>query len=85
MAKYRRYPGPNMVPLVLDARGRWGVEAQVWARGIARSIAAHTGKALADLRWRISQALKVTVAGQCYRASGTRVRARPTPAPRRRR
>lgn len=73
--EHRRYPGPGFVPFVLDVRGRWGVEAQVWARGIARTTAANAGKAIADLRWRVAQARQVKVADQCYRTSGTSARA----------
>ncbi len=32
--KHRRYPHAGMVAFVLDARGRWGVEAETWLRQV---------------------------------------------------
>jgi hypothetical protein len=36
--KHKRYPGPGLVPFVLDNRGRWGREAIQWLRSTLRGI-----------------------------------------------
>ena len=61
--KHVRYPGPHLVPFVVDVRGRWGKEAQAWARAmILRLPAEDRALAMQDLRWRISRALQIAVA-----------------------
>ena len=67
--KHTRYPGPRLIPFVLDIRGLWGKEACAWARAMVRRLPkADRAAALQDLRWRVSQALQLAVAEQCLRA-----------------
>ena len=67
--KHTRYPGPRLIPFVLDVRGLWGKEACAWARAMVRRLPkADRAAALQDLRWRVSQALQLAVAEQCLRA-----------------
>ena len=50
-SKHIRYAREGLSPFVIDARGRWGVEAQSWARGVLRQKdARERGSAMAELR-----------------------------------
>ena len=72
-AKHTRYPGPTMVPFVLDVRGRWGNEAQAWARDVLREHdPEERQRRLQDLRWRVAKALQGAVAEQCRRSAKRR-------------
>ena len=65
--KHRKYPGPSMIPFVADARGRWGVEAKAWARGICKGLPAdQKGEQWAKLQWVVARALQEGVAEQVY-------------------
>ena len=67
--KHTRYPGPRLIPFVLDVRGLWGKEAFAWAHAmVRRQPKAERAAALQDLRWRVSHALQLAVAEQCLRA-----------------
>ena len=37
-AKHHRYPRVGLVAFVLDARGRWGVEAETWLRQVLSEL-----------------------------------------------
>ena len=67
--KHRRYPGPGLVPVALDTRGRWGREGLLWARGlIARTPQSDRGTAAAALFYEVSAALHRGVAEQILAA-----------------
>ena len=79
--KHVRYPGPHLIPFVVDVRGRWGKEAQAWARAmILRLPSEDRALAMQELRWRISRALQIAVAEQCLRALRP-TRRQPIPQP----
>ena len=76
-AKHTRYPGPGLVPFVLDTRGRWGHEATAWLRAVVRHIPHETrAEAMAKCRYRVSVALQRGVAGQVWSAGWSHDRAR---------
>ena len=70
-AKHRRYPGPGLIPFVLDLRGRWGKEAQAWARAAARRCGwTDPVDKLHQLRYQVSVALQTGVAEQVKKCLG---------------
>jgi len=76
-AKHRRYPGPGLVPFVLDTRGRWGHEATAWLRAAVRCIPQEQrAEATAQCRYRVSVALQRGVADQVWSACWSHDRTR---------
>ncbi len=70
-SKHTRYPGPGLVPFAIDVRGRWGKEAQAWARATARHFFGEEAvDKLHELRYAVSQALQVGTAEQFLRSMG---------------
>ena len=68
--KHKRYPGPGLLPFVLDNRGRWGKEALQWVRGVLRNVpAADRAERLARLRASVAMTLQTAVADQIISAS----------------
>ena len=78
--KHNRYPGPGLVPFVLDTRGRWGQEATAWLRAVVRRVPQEVrAEAMAKCRYKVSVALqKRGVADQIWSAcwSHDRIRQR---------
>ena len=70
--KHNRYPGPELVPFVLDVRGRWGQEAEAWLRRVLRRTAAPADRAeQADAcRYAVAAALQAACAEQIASAHG---------------
>ena len=67
--KHHRYPGPGLVPFVLDTRGRWGHEAMAWLRAVARTVPQDLrADAMARCRYKVSVALQRGVADQVWSA-----------------
>ena len=63
--KHGRYPGLGLYPVVLDTRGRWGVEAAAWAYSVVRHRPGpEKAEALARCRTMVSLALQRGVAEQ---------------------
>ena len=68
--KHRRYPGPGLVPFVLDTRGKWGAEAQAWVFSVVRhKNGLEKAEALARCRLLVSMALQRGVAEQIISAN----------------
>ncbi len=71
-AKHQRYPGRNLIPFVLDVRGRWGMEARAWLKTMVGSMDEdRRSEALQSCRWLVSQALQASVAEQGLRSAGS--------------
>ena len=71
--KHTRYPGPELVPFVVDVRGRWGREAEAWMRRVAKRVPAdHRGEAVRACRYEVSLALQAAVAEQLASCHGAR-------------
>ena len=68
-----RYPGPQLLPAVLEAGGRWGREFRLWARAVLPE-SPRRGDQLADLRCRLAVALQRGVAAALLAASSGAVR-----------
>ena len=70
--KHARYPGPELVPFVVDVRGRWGREAEAWLKRTAKRYAGEEGvKAqMRTCRYAVGTALQVSCAEQLACASG---------------
>ena len=70
--KHLRYPGPTLVPFVLDVRGRWGREATAWFKGFLRKHVAEEDRSeKAKLgRWMVAEALQNACATQVTTAMG---------------
>ena len=86
--KHRRYPGPALVPFVLDVRGAWGKEALAWVRNLQPQIRADDRRAATDkLKWQVAAALQSAVADAATRSGAANKRHRheapgaPAPAP----
>ena len=81
--KHGRYPGPALVPFVLDVRGAWGKEAQAWLRDVTPQLHCEDkAGAVALLKWRIASTLQSAVADAALRCSTTTRRSRnAVPAP----
>ena len=63
--KHNRYPGPNLYPIVMDVRGRWGAEAEAWLKRQLRSLPERARAAARQLlRTRLALALRSQVAEQ---------------------
>ena len=57
--KHRRYPGPGLIPFVVDVNGRWGDEAESWLRRCLRFLEEQQrAGARTDLRARVSRTLQ---------------------------
>ena len=68
--KHRKYPGPGLVPFVLDTRGKWGAEAQAWVFSVVRHMSGQEkAEALIRCRLLISMALQRGVAEQIISAN----------------
>ena len=68
--KHTRYPGPQLIPFVLDVRGLWGREARAWVQSIVKQLPSEErAAATKDVRWRVSKALQTAVAEQCLRSA----------------
>ena len=68
--KHNRYPGPELTPVVLDTRGRWGHEALTWVKRVCRlTNVENYNDAVADLQYVMSCALQTMVANQIITAS----------------
>jgi hypothetical protein len=67
--KHARYPGPGLVPFVLDTRGRWGHEATAWLRSVVRCLPQdQRAETMARCRYKVSVALQRGVADQIWSA-----------------
>ena len=74
-AKHKRYPGAGMAPFVVDIRGRWGKEAQAWARAACQEFYPDDIiEQMKKLRYEVSNALMVGVAEQCQRSMRPKTR-----------
>ena len=72
--KHVRYPGPDLYPFVIDARGRWGKEALAWAAGMVRNLdAAEREQEIRRLRILVSNCVQTGVSEQIIAAGKTRV------------
>ena len=70
--KHRRYPGPDLVPFIIDARGAWGVEARQWMREIKAQIAVpDKDVAIAALKWRLAAGVQRAIAEAVIQCSTT--------------
>ena len=70
-AKHDRYPGPQLVPFVVETPGRIGAEARFWLLAQARALPDDTQQAeLARAYKAISCAVQSDVAKQLRRAAG---------------
>ena len=71
--KHTRYPGPELVPFVVDVRGRWGKEAEAWMKRVAKRLAAEQRtEAVRACRYEVSLALQAAVAEQLASCHGAR-------------
>ena len=69
-AKHNRYPGNGLYPFVLDARGRWGREADAFVRTILNMIPQEQhSRAIQRCRSLVSRALQMAVADALLSAS----------------
>ena len=67
--KHRRYPGPGLVPFVVDARGRWGREACAWVQSVTASLPDDARQAaVRQCRIRIGRVLQLAIADQLLEA-----------------
>ena len=70
ITKHHRYPGPGLVPFVVDTNGRWGPEAEVWLKGFLNRLHKdERGPARRLLRAKIAEALHSSIADQITLAS----------------
>ena len=75
--QHRRYPGKGIFAFVLDTRGRWGREAQIWARSVVADLPeADRKSAVRRLRMIVGRALLLAVGTSSCRQS-----AAPQPRP----
>ena len=75
--KHNRYPGPGLVPFVLDTRGKWGHEATAWLRAVVRRVPQESrAEAMAKCRYKVSVALQRGVADQIWSACWSHGRTR---------
>ena len=75
VAKHRRYPGPGLVPFVMDTRGRWGREAVAWVQSVTSCLPdAESHEAVRQCRLQLGRVLQLTVTDQILEA------VRPPPA-----
>ena len=63
--KHQRYPGPELVPFVMDVRGRWGREAEAWLRrAVRRCPAEERADKARECRYAVAVALQEHCAEQ---------------------
>ena len=78
---HRRYPGPALVPFVMDIRGTWGREALSWVKDLKPFLPPQDrDRAFLSLRWRLSSSVQSSVADAILRSSTATRRPRPPPA-----
>ena len=78
--KRRRYPGPPLIPFVIDIRGAWGKEAIAWIKDLKPFLNTEDkNAAIASLRWRLSASLQSAVADAIIRSTTETRRARDPP------
>jgi len=75
--KHKRYPGENLIPFVVDIRGKWGREAIAWSKGMLRPLMPEErAEAAHRLRWEVAKAVSMAV-GEQVLTSMHGVRSRP--------
>ena len=75
--KHNCYPGPGLVVIVLDTRGRWGHEATAWLRAVGRRVPLESrAEAMAKCRYKVTVALQMGVADQIWSACWSHDRTR---------
>ena len=80
--KHRRYPGPALVPIVIDVRGAWGPEARAWLKTIRPQLPVDDKPAaIATLQWRLAASIQSAVADAVLRSTTDTRRPRDPPAP----
>ena len=63
--KHKRYPGENLIPFVVDIRGKWGREAIAWSKGMLRPLMPEErAEAAHRLRWEVAKAVSMAVGEQ---------------------
>ncbi len=68
--KHARYQGPGLFAFVLDARGRWGKEANAFMQSVVGSLpAAERAEAVKECRRRVSRTLQFATAEQLLSAA----------------
>ena len=79
--KHRRYPGPALVPFVIDVRGAWGSEARAWLKTIKPQLQVDDKTAaIAILKWRLAACIQISVADAVIRSTTDTRRPRDPPA-----
>ena len=71
--KHSRYPGHGLLPVVLEAGGRWGLEFRRWAKA-ALTTADKRATKIAELRQCLAVALQKSVAAALLGAAAGRPR-----------
>ena len=78
--KHRRYPGPALVPFVIDVRGAWGSEAQAWLKTIKPQLLVDDkNTAISVLKWRLAACIQISVADAVIRGTTDTRRPRDPP------
>ena len=68
--KHRRYPGPALIPFVVDVRGAWGAEALAWLKDIKPQLrVADKDAAIAALKYRLAAFIQSSVADAVIRSA----------------
>ena len=82
--KRLRYPGPSLVPFVLDTRGKWGSTALAWGAQVTRGLESkERAFAITECRALVSNALQQGVAEQLLSGMRRRTQAPEGPPTRR--
>ena len=80
--KHTRYPGPALVPFVIDVRGMWGSEARAWLRDVKPQLSSpDPEEAIRLLKYRLSACIQGAVAEQVIRCATANKRERQAPPP----
>ena len=78
--KHKRYPGPALVPFVVDVRGAWGAEALAWLKDIKPQLQVpDKDAAVAVLKYRLAASIQSSVADAVIRSATDTRRPRDPP------
>ena len=78
--KHKRYPGPALVPFVVDVRGTWGVEALAWLKDVKPQLQVPNKEAAAAvLKYRLAASIQSSVADAIIRSATDTRRPRDPP------